>query len=112
MISNREISRLFSLYAELLQLHNKNEGLANLLSGASYRIRRIDEPLGELKKDQRSKLFRPELMSVFDELKKSGRVGGKEANGLHLFLLPTASRMLRKDSRAGTPCCSNTQADP
>ena len=74
MISNREISRLFSLYAELLQLHNKNEGLANLLSGASYRIRRIDEPLGELKKDQLSKLFRPELMPVFDELKKSGTI--------------------------------------
>ena len=74
MISNREISRLFGLYAELLLLHNKNEGLANLLSGASYRIRRIDEPVLALKKDQLTKLFRPELMPVFEELRKAGTI--------------------------------------
>ncbi len=74
MISNREISRLFSLYAELLLLHNKGEGLANLLSGASYRVRRIDEPVLELKKDQLSKLFRPELMPIFEELRKVGTI--------------------------------------
>ena len=74
MISNREISRLFGLYAELLLLHNKNEGLANLLSGASYRIRRIDEPVLEIKKDELSKLFRSELMPVFEELRKAGTI--------------------------------------
>ena len=35
-MSNPEISRLFSLYAELLLLHQKDEKLAALLSGASY----------------------------------------------------------------------------
>ncbi len=43
MATNREISRLFNLYAELLMLHQKDAKLSALLSGASYRIRNMDE---------------------------------------------------------------------
>ena len=39
MISNREIIRLFNLYAELLLLHQKDEDLSALLSGAVYATR-------------------------------------------------------------------------
>jgi len=45
MISNGEISRLFSLYAELLLLHRKDERLAVLLSGAVYRIRNLGDSI-------------------------------------------------------------------
>ena len=41
MVSNREIRRLFNLYAELLLLHEQDERLAALLSGAAYRMRRV-----------------------------------------------------------------------
>jgi len=41
MPSNREISKLFTLYAELLLLHNEDERLAALLSGAAYRLKNI-----------------------------------------------------------------------
>lgn len=74
MVSNREVSRLFNLYAELLLLHNKNEGLANLLSSASYRLRRINEELLELSKAQLSKIVRPELVSILEELRKTGTI--------------------------------------
>ena len=71
MVSNREISRLFSLYAELLLLHNKNEGLAALLSGAAYRLRNINEELLDLDNAHLSKLFKPEIIQVIKELKKA-----------------------------------------
>ncbi|MGZ5134502.1 MAG: helix-hairpin-helix domain-containing protein [Flavitalea sp.] len=74
MVSNREISRLFNLHAELLLLHNKNEDLANLLSGAAYRLRNINEELLELDNAQLSKLFRPEIIQILKELKKAGTI--------------------------------------
>jgi DNA polymerase (family 10) len=74
MVSNREITRLFSLYAELLLLHNKNEALANLLSGAAYRLRKVNEELLELNKAELSKFFRPELIRIIEELKKTGTI--------------------------------------
>lgn len=74
MVSNREIARLFGLYAELLLLHNKNESLASILSGASYRIRRIDEAIHGLSKPELSKLFRPELIKLVEQLKKRGTI--------------------------------------
>ena len=74
MMSNREISRLFSLYAELLLLHNKNGSLATLLSGASYRIRRMDQTVLNFNKDELLKLFQAELIPVFNELRKSGTI--------------------------------------
>jgi DNA polymerase (family 10) len=50
MPSNREISKLFTLYAELLLLHNEDERLAALLSGAAYRLRNITEQVASLTK--------------------------------------------------------------
>ena len=47
MISNREVSRLFSLYAELLLLHRQDERLAVLLSGAAYRVRKMENEITE-----------------------------------------------------------------
>ena len=74
MFSNREISRLFGVYAELLLLHKKEERLANLLSGASYRLRRMDEPVMEMTQQQWTELFRPEIIVVLQELCKVGRL--------------------------------------
>ena len=70
MVSNREIARMFSLYAELLLLHNKNERLAKLLSGASYRIRRMEEKVTAQEKDTLSKVFRTEISAILEGLKK------------------------------------------
>src|SRR5688572_8337092 len=72
MVTNREIGRLFSLFAELLLLHNKNERLARFLSGASYSLRRISDNVIFLTTQQLSKLFRPEIRRLIEELKKTG----------------------------------------
>src|SRR5436189_5912581 len=74
MLSNKEISRSFNLYAELLLLHEKDERLSKLLSGAAYRIRRIDENVMNMSKDELSKLFRRELTSIIAELKKKDTI--------------------------------------
>jgi len=74
MPSNREISRLFSLYAELLLLHKKDERLAVLLSGAAYRLRNISEEVISLNKQKLSELFRPEINLLFIELQKTGTI--------------------------------------
>ncbi len=73
MASNREISRLFNLYAELLLLHNKNEDLSKQLSGSAYRLRNMDE-VGGLPKDELGKLFRPTIIRFIEELKMSGTI--------------------------------------
>src|SRR5437763_8639780 len=74
MISNREISRLFLLYAELLLLHEKDYRLAALLSGASYRLRNINENVVELNQEELVKLFRPELTKTLHELKTTSTI--------------------------------------
>src|SRR5438128_633535 len=71
MISNREISRLFSLYAELLLLHQKDERFAALLSGASYRIRNLNETVTALSRQQLATLFRPEIVQQISEIKNN-----------------------------------------
>ena len=73
MVSNREIGRLFGLYSELLLLHNKNERLARFLSGASYSLRRISDNVIFLTTQQLSKLFRPEIRRLIEELKKKNQ---------------------------------------
>ena len=78
MPSNKEISRLFSLYAELLLLHKKNERLAALLSGASYRLRNITESITQLTQAELSKQFRQEIVTIIDEIKQSGTVQALE----------------------------------
>jgi DNA polymerase (family 10) len=74
MVSNSEAGRLFSIYAELLALHDKNEKLVALLSGASYRIKRMDEPVCAMSKEQLNALFRPQLIPVIEELKSNGSI--------------------------------------
>lgn len=72
MLSNREISKQFALYAELLLLHNVDQRLSALLSGASYRIRNMNEEVLQLNHTELSKLFRPEIINVINDLKKTG----------------------------------------
>ena len=74
MVSNREISRLFNLYAELLLLHEKNERLSKLLSGAAYRLRNMSDEVTDLPKNKLSELFRPELCGIIEELKDSATI--------------------------------------
>src|ERR1043165_7970662 len=74
MISNRELSRTFAIYAELLLLHAGDERLANLLSGAAYRIKRMGEDVTGLKKRELSDLFRPEIIAIIEELKKKNNI--------------------------------------
>jgi DNA polymerase (family 10) len=78
MPSNREISRLFSLYAELLLLHKKDERLAALLSGASYRLRNITESVTQLTHSALLKQFSEEIAAIIDEIKRSGTVEATE----------------------------------
>src|SRR5256885_16920436 len=78
MPSNREISRLFSLYAELLLLHKKDERLATLLSGASYRLRNTTESVTQLTHSALLKQFSEEIAAIIDEIKRSGTVEAAE----------------------------------
>jgi DNA polymerase (family 10) len=71
MLSNREIRRLFSLYAELLTLHGQDTRLSNILSGASYRLRNISEDILLMDNQGLAKLFRPEITKLAEELKKT-----------------------------------------
>src|SRR5204862_3863105 len=64
----------FSLYAELLLLHETDERLAALLSGASYRLRNISENVIQLKKNELSKLFRPEISAIINTLKTTDTI--------------------------------------
>ena len=74
MASNREISKLFNLYAELLLLHQKNERLAALLNGASYRIRNYEGDIASLDKKQLTESFRPEIVKIITELSATGTI--------------------------------------
>lgn len=57
MASNRETGRLFNLYAELLLLHGGDEKLSHHLSGAAYRLRRMEQETAGMTSAQLSKLF-------------------------------------------------------
>jgi DNA polymerase (family 10) len=74
MISNKQISRSFGLFAELLQLHQQDERLAELLSGAAYRIRRLDEAVIEMDNTEFKSQFRPQVIDVLMELKETGTI--------------------------------------
>ena len=74
MVSNREIRRLFSLYAELLLLHEVDRRMSGLLSGAAYRLRNISDEVSRLKKPELSKLFKPEITAIIQELQSTGTV--------------------------------------
>jgi DNA polymerase (family 10) len=71
MISNNEVSRLFSLYAELLLVHQQDERLSDLLSGAAYRLRRMETDVLGVEKSALNKLFRPAIVALLEELRTS-----------------------------------------
>src|ERR1044071_7640808 len=74
MVSNREISRLFRLYAELLLLHHVDEGLSELLSGAAYRLPKMTDEVITLEKNELSKFFRPQIVNLIDKLKRTNNI--------------------------------------
>jgi DNA polymerase (family X) len=71
MLSNREVSRMFGLYAELLLLHGQKTRLSGFLSGASYRLRKISDDILGMDKSGLSNFFRPEITKLIEELKKT-----------------------------------------
>jgi DNA polymerase (family 10) len=71
MISNREIRRLFSLYAELLDLHRQDAMFAKALSSAAYYTRRFREDIMFLDKARISQMFRPPIARLLFELQKT-----------------------------------------
>ena len=74
MIPNKEIRRLLSLYAELLDLHRKDSKFAKVLSSAAYYTRRISEDIMSLDKFGISKMFRPRIGRLLTELQKTGTI--------------------------------------
>jgi DNA polymerase (family X) len=74
MLSNQEISRMFSLYAELLLLHQREERLSELVSGAAYRIRRMDEAVLKLDKAASLTVFRPHIVALLTELARTSTI--------------------------------------
>ena len=74
MLSNKEISHLFNLYAELLLLHRTDERLSRVLSSAAYRLRRFSDEVLDMPKKQLSTQFRPEMVRLLEQLKASGTI--------------------------------------
>lgn len=74
MLSNREISRLLSLYAELLQLHGKNDRLSHILSGAAFHIGRLGNELAEMSKKELQAELRPETVKIILEVKEKSSI--------------------------------------
>jgi len=77
-MDNYLISRAFSLYAELLQLHGEESRLSDWLSGAAYRIRQLEQPLTDLSSKELQAQFRPEILAIIVEGKKRGRIEALE----------------------------------
>ncbi len=74
MVSNREIRRMLSLYAELLLLHRQDEKLAGTLSSAAYYMRRVGEKVMDMGKDQIKEQFRPAIAKLLLELQNTGTI--------------------------------------
>src|SRR6195952_80953 len=77
-MDNHLISRAFSLYAELLQLHGQDERLADWLSGAAYRIRQMEKPVTDLSKAELTEQFRPEIVEIIHEGRKRHNIAALE----------------------------------
>jgi DNA polymerase (family 10) len=74
MVTNKEIRRMLTLYAELLQLHEQDPKLAKSLSGAAYYTRRIQQDIISLGNKEITKLFRLPIAKVLKELKDTGTI--------------------------------------
>jgi DNA polymerase (family 10) len=77
-MDNHLISRAFSLYAELLQLHGQQERLADRLSGAAYRIRQMERPVTGLSKEELAEQFQPEIIEIIHEGRKRQSIPAME----------------------------------
>ena len=71
MQSNREISRLFKLYAELLKVHGKDIPLAEALSTAAYRVTNLDMEVEFMNDKEVAATFPKMVIPVIHELKNT-----------------------------------------
>jgi len=74
MLSNKEIRRIFHLYAELLRVHEMEEKLAATLSSAAYYIRRFKQDIITLKRPEIKKLFKPDIANLIVELQTKSTI--------------------------------------
>jgi DNA polymerase (family 10) len=77
-MDNHLVSRAFSLYAELLQLHGQGERLSDWLSGAAYRIRQMEKPVTDMPKQELTENFRPEIIEIINEGRKRHSIAALE----------------------------------
>jgi DNA polymerase (family 10) len=68
MPSNSDITRLLRLYAELLQLHEKESRLSEQLASAAYRVRQVDDPLSKMAPEELGGLFPSPVVKIIKEL--------------------------------------------
>jgi DNA polymerase (family 10) len=74
MISNRQIRRIFTLYAKLLDLHEKQAALAVMLPKAAFYVRRIRQNIITLDKKSVIKLFHAPIAKIILELQQTGTI--------------------------------------
>lgn len=77
-MDNHLVSRAFSLYAELLQLHGQGERLSDWLAGAAYRIRQMEKPVTDLTSEELTEQFRPEIIEIIREGRKRHSIAALE----------------------------------
>jgi DNA polymerase (family 10) len=73
-VANSAISRLFNLYAELLQLHETDEKLASKLSSAAFRLRKFPSDVTEMPTAELTTHFQPEIVHLIEQLRKKGTI--------------------------------------
>ena len=74
MLSNKQIRRILSLYAELLRVHQMEEKLADTLSSAAYYIRRVKETIMALDRREITKLFKSPIAKLIIELQTKSTI--------------------------------------
>ena len=74
MLTNKEIRRIFSLYAELLRVHSMDQKFADSLSSAAYYSRRIKQNIMSLNSDELKAKFQPPVAELIIELQKTSSV--------------------------------------
>jgi DNA polymerase (family X) len=74
MPSNRDIRRMLTLYAELLQLHEQQLELSRYLASAAYYTRRLKGDIISLDQAELDQTFRPPIAKIIRELKETGTI--------------------------------------
>jgi DNA polymerase (family 10) len=77
-MNNQEISSRLRIFSELLEVHEEDERLSRIITGASFRIRQMSEPVLELSPGDLKKLFRIEVVDILNELKNTGSIKSLE----------------------------------